>query len=116
MSFSPALMLVGANAIRAAATKAKLHSADPTTGGTAAVTSAGTQSVAWAAATNDGDFDISAPINFTGGAANGAAKFLSLWDSTVTTWYGNFALTGDQTFNSAGEYTVNSLAQNGSAT
>ena len=32
------------------------------------------------------------------------------------TFYGFVALTGDQTFNSAGEYTITSLTVNGSST
>jgi hypothetical protein len=42
---------------------------------------------------------------------------VSLWSAiTAGTWYGNFALTGDQTANAAGEYTVTALNLNGSAT
>ena len=115
MGFSPAAMIVGANAIRTAVVKMKLHSADPGNGGTANATTAGVQTFAWAAATSDGDFDISAPVNFSGGASNGAVTYCSVWDSAGTTWYGNFLLTGDATFNSAGEYVVTALPQNGSA-
>lgn len=116
MPFSPALMIIGANAIRAAAVKAKIHTANPGTGGTANPTTAATVAFTWGTAANDGDFDIAAAINFTGGAAGGPAQWVSIWDTTAAIWYGNFQLTGDQTFNSSGQYSVTSLAQNGSAT
>lgn len=115
MPLSPAAMIVGANAIRGAISKMKTHTADPGTGGTANLTLAGVQTFAWGSATADGDFDISAAVNFTGGAATGACTWVSVWDTTLAIWYGNFIMTGDQTFNSAGQYTVTSLAQNGAA-
>ena len=36
--------------------------------------------------------------------------------STAGTFYGYYALTGDQTFNAAGEYTISSLSIPGSST
>jgi Zn-dependent oligopeptidase len=117
MALNNPAMVVAANALRAAMTHMQLHSGDPGAAGTANVTSAARQPVTWSAATADGDFGLSASVNFTGVAANGATTYVSLWSAiTAGTWYGNFALTGDQTANAAGEYTVTALNLNGSAT
>ncbi|AVJ50242.1 hypothetical protein I5J36_gp25 [Mycobacterium phage Mendokysei] len=116
MAFSPAAMIVGANAIRSTFVKMKLHSDDPGNGGAANATTAGVQTFTWGAATNDGDFDLNSPVNFSGGTPLGPVTHCSLWNADETVWGGNFILTGDQTFNSAGEYVVTALPQNGSAT
>jgi hypothetical protein len=103
-----------ANALAAAATYASLHTADPGTTGTSE-TSAGRQQVAWDTASG-GDISISAAENFTGGAASGACTYVGLWSAaTGGTFYGGFALTGDQTFNAAGEYTLNDVTITGSS-
>ena len=63
-----------------------------------------------------GDLTISNKA-FTGGAANGPVTHVCLWSAiTGGTFYGSVALTGDTTFNSAGEYTITSLTVNGSST
>jgi hypothetical protein len=116
MALSDAAMIVAANALRTAITHAQLHSAAPGGSGTSNVTSAARQAVTWAAATADGDFALSSAVNFTGVAASGAVQYVSLWSaSTSGTFYGSYALTGDQTANAAGEYTVTALTVNGSA-
>lgn len=110
-------MVLAANALRSAITHMQLHSGDPGAAGTSNTTTAARQPVTWSAAAADGDFGLSAAVNFTGVAANGATTYVSLWSAlTAGTWYGNFALTGDATANSAGEYTVTALTLNGSAT
>lgn len=110
-------MVIAANALRSAITHVQLHSGDPGVAGTSAVTTAARQPVTWSAATADGDFGLSSALNFTGVAANGAATWVSAWSAITTgTWYGNFALTGDATANSAGEYTLTALNLNGSST
>lgn len=116
MALNNAAMVVAADALRGALGKMRLHSGDPGAAGTSNETTATAQSVSWSAATNDGDFGLSATINFTGVAANGACQYVSLWNSANTTWYGNFQLSGDQTANAAGEYSVTALNLNGSAT
>lgn len=116
MALSDAAMIVAANALRSAITHAQLHTAAPNASGTTNVSSAARQAITWAAATSDGDFTTSAALNFTGGAASGACTHVTYWSaSTSGTYYGVHALTGDQTFNAAGEYTVTSLTENGSA-
>lgn len=48
---------------------------------------------------------------------NGAAVDITATGTgSVGRFYGSYALTGDQAFNAAGEYTVNSVALNGSST
>jgi hypothetical protein len=59
---------------------------------------------------------LTGPIDFEGGAASGAATHLGFWSApTGGVFYGFVPLTGDQSFNAAGEYTVNSISLNGSA-
>lgn len=118
MALNNAAMVVAANALRAAMTHMQLHSGDPGVAGTSNVTTAARQPVTWTAATADGDFGLNAAVNFTGVAASGATQYVSLWSQLAAggTWYGNFVLTGDQTANAAGEYTVTALNLNGSAT
>ncbi|MBO0676790.1 hypothetical protein JRC04_04860 [Mycolicibacterium sp. S2-37] len=116
MALSNAAMTLAANALRSGITHAQLHSAVAGGAGTSNVTSAARQAVTWAAASGDGDFGLASALNFTGGAASGAVYSVTLWSaSTSGTFYGEFPLTGDNTFNAAGEYTVSSLNLNGSA-
>jgi hypothetical protein len=106
---------VGANAIAAAYPYLSIHT-------TGAVTSSANESTAarvaanWAAASG-GDFSLTAPVNFTGGAASGPAVRVGYWSaSSGGTYGGGVLLTGDQTFNAAGEYTVNDIDENASST
>lgn len=95
-------------------THASLHTADPSTTG-ANESSAARQAVAFNVDA-DGDLTLSASLNFTGGVASGACTHVGLWSaSTGGTFRGGFALTGDQTFNAAGEYTVTALTINGTS-
>lgn len=117
MALSNAAMIVAANALRGAITHAQLHSGAAGGSGTTNVTSAGRQAITWSAATSDGDFGLASALNFTGGASSGAVAEVSLWSaSSGGTFYGNYAITGDATFNSAGEYTLTALNLNGSST
>lgn len=114
MALNDTALNLMADALRGAALYVSLHSADPGATGTSETT-AGRQSATWTAAST-GDFSLSAALNFTGGTASGACTHVGLWSaSTAGTFYGGFALTGDQTFNAAGEYTVSSLTINGAA-
>ena len=82
-----------------------LHTAEPDGTGSNEST-AGRQALSWDAAVN-GDISLSAAENFTGGAASGACTHAGFWSlGSGGTFYGAYAITGDQTFNSAGEYTV----------
>ena len=96
------------------ATHLSLHTADPSTTG-ANESSAARVAVTW---TVDGDGDMtSGSKNFTGGASNGACTYVGLWSAvSAGTFRGSFLLTGDVTFNSAGEYTVTQVTINGTST
>lgn len=96
------------------ATHLSLHTADP--GITGASESTATRlSVTW---TVDGDGDLTSGSKaFTGGVASGACTYVGMWSAiTAGTWRGGFILTGDTTFNAAGEYTLTQLTINGTST
>ena len=95
------------NAIKTGATHVAIHTADPGTTG-ANPSSAARKPVTL---TVDASGNVSCPSTaFTGGASSGPATHVGLWSAlTGGTFYGGFALTGDTTFNTAGEYTLTSL-------
>jgi len=111
MPLSDAAMLVGANAVRAVLGGAQMHIGDPGTGGAANKSSAPMLVPVWGTPAADGDFDLDADLVFEGGTPNGPATHVSLWSNTSGSgiWYGNFPLSGDNTFDSAGNYTVDSI-------
>lgn len=112
MALNVAALNVEANALAGAALYLALHTADPGTSGTSPAASARV-AAGWGAASNGAITTTNK--NFTGGAANGAATWVGLWSAaTAGTFYGGFALTGDTTFNSAGEFTLTSLTITGS--
>lgn len=92
----------------------QLHSADPGAAGTTAATTAGRQPAVWSAAASK-QLSLSTAESFTGGAANGAVTWVSLWDaSTAGNWQGNFQITtGDLAFNAAGEYSLDDITITG---
>jgi hypothetical protein len=95
-------------------THASLHTADPGTTG-ANESSAARQAVSFTVDA-DGDLTLDSTLAFTGGAASGACTHVGLWSaSSGGTFRGGFALTGDQTFNAAGEYNVTALTINGTS-
>lgn len=97
------------------ATHARLYTAEPNAAGTTNQASSGLQAVTWDAAAN-GDITITADEAFTGGAASGSCTHVGFWNSAGTVFYGYFLLTGDTTFNSAGEYTLTNFSLTGTAT
>lgn len=56
------------------------------------------------------------PYAFTGAAAAAATNALFFSAATAGTFYGFKALTGDQAFNAAGEYSITALTVTGSST
>lgn len=114
MPLNDPLLNIGANAMAAAATYLSLATSNPEPAGTNQATSARV-AAAWPGAAT-GDLTITNKA-FTGGAANGPVTHVCFWSAiTGGTFYGSVALTGDTTFNSAGEYTITSLTVNGSST
>ena len=107
---SNAAMVVAANAIRTALRYGQLHTDDPGEGGAANKSTAAMVAPSWTTAVADGDFGLATDMLFTGGTPNGPTKYISFWSSNTAgaTWYGNFALTGDLTFDNSGSYTVRS--------
>jgi hypothetical protein len=117
MPLANAVLDLGAGAIRTAITHLSLSTASPEPTGTNQATS-GRVAATWGAVTaGTGDFALSGTAAFTGGAANGPVHSVCFWSaSSGGTYYGSQALTGDPTFNSAGEYTVTAITVNGSST
>jgi len=114
MALLDSLLNVGATAMGGAAPFLAIHTADPGATGLNPSTAARV-AASWPAPSN-GDLVITNK-NFTGGAANGPAQYVGLWSlATGGVFYGSAQLTGDQTFNAAGEYTITSLTVNGSST
>lgn len=109
------LLNIGATAMQNAATHAALYTAEPNAAGTTNVASSARQAITWITAAN-GDMVVTADAAFTGGAASGACTHVGLWSAlTNGTFYGYFALTGDQAFNAAGEYTLTGITVTGSS-
>jgi hypothetical protein len=114
MPLNDTILNVGATSMATSMAFLALHTANPEPSGTNPATSARVAS-GWGAAAN-GDLTTTNK-NFTGGAANGPCTHVGFWSlATGGVFYGSVALTGDQTFNSAGEYTITSLTVNGSST
>lgn len=90
-------------------TALSLHSATPNATGSNETT-AGRQTPSFSVA--NGDVTMDAAEAFTGGAANGAVAAVGLWAGAV--WWGYFPITGDASFNSSGEYTLDTLVIAGS--
>lgn len=120
MPLNDACLDIGGGAMRTAITHLSLHTAQPDATGSNAALSA-RQAAGWAAVATGGDFSTTNKA-FTGGAANGPCTHVGFWSAvgsgsppTGGTFYGYQALTGDQTFNSAGEYTITSLTVSGTS-
>lgn len=109
----PALT-VGATAIKNVITHFQLHSATPSAGNT--TNTVGSRVASTGSVDADGDITWTG-INFTGLTANQTIAGVSYWSaSTAGTTYGYAALTGDLAANAAGEYTVSSITETGTAT
>jgi hypothetical protein len=96
------------------ATHLALHTADP--GATGINQSAAARVAAgWGTASNG----VVTATNkaFTGGAASGPVTHIGYWSAaTGGTFRGSRALSGDTSFNAAGEYTVTSVSETGTST
>lgn len=115
MPLADALLNVGAGSMRTAITHLSLATANPEPSGGNQASSARVAPT-WGTVAA-GDFSLSAPANFTGGAPGGPVTHVCFWSaSTGGTYYGSQPVTGDATFNSVGEYTVTALTVNGAST
>lgn len=104
-----------ANGLDAVVTHFSLHTAAPDATGSnpsAAARVAGSFTV-----DASGNLTVSS-LAFTGGAASGPVHSVGFWSAaTAGTYYGSQAIeSGDTSFNAAGEYTVNTLTLNTTAT
>lgn len=91
-----------------------IHTADP--GTTGANESAAPRQACSFQVDADGDLTLVSTVSFTGGDPSGPAQYAGLWTAAVGgTFRGGFLLTGDNTFNAAGEYDVLSLTINGTS-
>jgi hypothetical protein len=108
-----AAVVLAANAVDTAITHLQLFSA--------ATNSTGTTNAVGARVAVNGTVDADGDITwtnaaFTGLTANQAVHSVGYFSaSTGGTFYGSTVLTGDATANSAGEYTVTSVAENTTA-
>ena len=108
-----AALHIGGAAIATAVAFVQIHTATPSSGGSNEATSA-RQAVTL---TDTAGVISGGPVSFTGGAASGPAVALGYWSaSSGGTFYGYDLLTGDQTFNAAGQYTVDTITLTGSST
>lgn len=115
MAINDALLTIGAQAMADAAVYAAIHTAEPNGSGSNQ-SSAARVLIDWATAAS-GDVALDTDLEFTGGASSGAATHIGFWSASSSgTFYGWLPLSGDQTFNAAGEYTVTAITLTGSAT
>ena len=121
MVLNDTILNIGAQAMMDAMTHMGIHTAAPDGSGSNPALSA-RQAITWVTAAN-GDMVATVDLPFTGGAASGPATHAGFWSSagsgsppTGGTFYGAYPLTGDQTFNAAGEYTVTGINIPGTAT
>ncbi|KLO25906.1 hypothetical protein ABW16_21595 [Mycolicibacter heraklionensis] len=118
MPWSPEALVVASTALRSAVKGVQLHTGDPGIGASANRSSAAPKAPNLGPVDSSGDFNLATPLQFTGCTRNGPIRYISLWSGTnlgAATWYGNVALTGDQTADSYGNYTLESLVSNTSS-
>jgi hypothetical protein len=115
MALNDTILNIGNAQMQTSMTHLQIHTAQPNASGSNEATSA-RQAITWVTAAN-GDLVATVDLNFTGGAASGPATHIGFWSaSSAGTFYGWLPLTGDQTFNAAGEYTVTGITITGTAT
>jgi hypothetical protein len=114
MPLNDTILNIGNAAAQTAMTHAQIHTGQPDAAGSLEATSA-RQAITWVTAAN-GDLVITADLVYTGGASSGAATHIGFWSASgAGTFYGWLPLTGDQTFNAAGEYTITGVTITGTA-
>lgn len=114
MPLNDTILNFGNDDMQTRMTHLQIHTGQPNASGSLEATSA-RQAITWVTAAN-GDMVATVDLAFTGGASSGAATHVGFWSaSTAGTFYGWLPLTGDQTFNAAGEYTVTGITITGTA-
>lgn len=113
MALNDAALTTGATAIKNEITHMQLHSTN--VGGAWGTNAVGSRVAVSGSVDSDGDITWS-NVAFTGLTANQAVGGISYWTaSTGGSNRGGSATTGDATANSAGEYTVTSVTETGTA-
>ena len=113
MAMNSAGLTAAADGFKAAYPYLSIH----TTGAVSSSTGESTAARVAAAWVNTNGTLTSTNKSFTGGAASGPAIRVGYWSAaTGGTYGGGSLLTGDQTFNAAGAYTITSVTETGSAT
>lgn len=108
MGLTDAALNGAAEGVTGLITHASIHTAEPDGAGSAESTAA-RQPITFTGAVATVD-SADATLAFTGGAASGPATHIGFWTAlSGGTFRGWAVLTGDQTFNAAGEYNVTSL-------
>jgi hypothetical protein len=88
-----------------------LHTSGPVDS-SAHESTASRQPANWAAPTA-GNLTLTSAVNFVGGKSKGEVVRVGYWSTATGGLYGGGCLlTGDQSFNSAGEYTVTTISEN----
>lgn len=110
MALNSTALITGATAIKNQITHLSLHTAGAVTSSTGESTAA---RVASTGAVNGTTGVITwTSVNFTGGAANGPVVRVGYWSAvTGGTYLGGSLLSGDSTFNAAGEYTLTTVTE-----
>ncbi len=114
MPLNDTILNIGNASMQTSITHAAIHTAQPDAAGSNP-SAAARQAITWVTAAN-GDLVVTADLVYTGGAGSGAATHVGFWSAVTSgTFYGWLPLTGDQTFNAAGEYTVTGITITGTA-
>jgi hypothetical protein len=82
-----------------------LHNGDPGTTGANYISATGKQAATINAASG-GERVLNADVAFTGGTGSASVTYVGFWLNAGDVFKAGVALTGDQAFNAAGEYTV----------
>lgn len=107
-----AALTAAGNGISSVITHLSLHSGNPGTTGTNQTTAA-RRPVSW---TNNNGTLKATNIEFTGGAGSGPVTHVGYWGAATSgVFYGYAALSGDTSFNAAGEYTVDEVTETASS-
>jgi hypothetical protein len=113
MALNDAALTVGATAIKNAITHFQLYSAATNSAGT--TNAVGSRVASTGSVDADGDITWTS-IAFTGLSASQAVYSVGYWSASSSgTFYGERVLTGDAAANAAGEYTVTSITETGTA-
>ena len=114
MAFNDAALNTAGDALASAFPWISLHT-EGTVADSTNESTAGRVAANWSSATDGGNIEAT-NLEFTGGTSEGPVVRVGYWSAQTDGSYGGGStLTGDQAFNAAGEYTVTSIAEDGSA-